>query len=586
MSFVYNNKLPFYVWGDLGNPFNFLKNYPEKHWTNPHYQLKSRRVHLSVPLPEDGPRKSWENKSVQDLTANQSIAVTSDFEGVPCDAQMPWKMFQNGSEGSVWGLTIHGEVYCLPANLSFSWVDQPPEDQFWSFNQLDHAALCRMSRWSSATLTKAIQAIFQSKSLYPNSIVAIDKDGDAWWLHDWRRTTADILAGNIGDSATSIQLPAGKQAQFVTFGNFATGRSGTGAGEDSYLVTTTENKTYIRRADQSQWYALTGGCVEILNKPNLDLYQYGWLSNDLPTATVSESDDENGVTAEVSITFGAEYVSGGNTYKPLASIKIDNTGEGYSEDATVTFSRAPDSVTAGAPALDFKLKPWLNWVTDYISTGPHDLVPNASPTLEQAIPGLFSSVQVFSPVLLDNAGKQVLALTTPLTDNNWLYSGFRVFTDLSANPDESTAVPAKRVVVCPTATQLFAFAISNDGKLYKQLGNAFRNWELVSSDSWVSLASSVRTFCGVKSDGSMWTWGRNSSFGDGEFEPKNFNGVYFGDGSALDAQRTSPTQIAAAADWVSVWPLGGGGFIAIRKDAICRDIDQPMEYWPDWHFGG
>jgi hypothetical protein len=575
VAFVYNNKLPFYIWGDIGNPGNFLKNDPDRHWVNPHYQLKSRRVHLSVPLPESGARQSWENKSTQDIEQNLSINTTSDFEGVPCDAQLPWKMFRQGSTSSVWGLTIYGEVYLIPAALSFSWVASPPPNEFWQFTDPHLVALCRMSRWQAASVAKPIKAIFLASQLYPSSVIAIDKDDDAWWLHDWRRTAADVVSNNIGDGATPIELPAGKKARFVTYNQFDF--------KLAYVVTTTDDKTCIRIASETDWYTLTGGCVEILDRPNLVNHTYGWLSTDLPTATVSAPNEENGVNAEVSIEFGTAYTSGGVTYRPLVAIQIVNPGAGYTQNAVVSFSRAPDNTTQNAPALALKLKPWLNYVVDHLSQGGQGRVDDVmSPALAQeAVGSLSPFVQIQGPSLLDNDGKTVKFKPSPVANGHWVHSNYEMFTAAEVAPDNSSVIAAKRIAFGDSEHP--AYGIAQDGALYRQLSNAFGNWELVSSDVWVSLASSVRTYCGVKADGSVWTWGRNSN---SEFGPKNFNGVYFGDGSAVDAQRTTPTQIANSAEWVSVWSLGDAGFIAIRKDAICRDIDQPMEYWPDWHFGG
>jgi hypothetical protein len=591
VSFVYNNKLPFYVWGDLGNPFNFLRNEPEKHWINPHYQLKSRRVHLSVPLPEYGARRSWENKSGQNITANLSIQNTSDFEGVPCDAQLPWKMFQQGTGSGVWGLTIYGEVYFIPAGLSFSWIASAPENQFWAFSQLDHSALCRMSRWQSAAVTKPIQSLFAAGELYPNSVIAVDRDGDAWWLHDWRKTTSDILNNRIGDSATAIELPQGKKAKFITYASLArgVGGAGTSGAKLSYILTTTENKTYIRAADESDWYALTTGCVEILGRPDLVNFTHAWNADDLPVAAVSAPDQAGGATAQVSIEYGPAYVENGISYKPFESLKIDNPGSGYTADATVSFSRPPDSKSANAPELDFKLMPWSNYIVGYMSsqTGrqSNSVSTTSSSLLVTLGNKLFFTVQVHSPSLVDNAGKTVVPTIKPTAFCHWVYSGFNVFTNID---DDSSAVPVKITAISNSPSPIRQFALSQDGKLYKDRSDALGQWELVDNGPWVSLTASGRTYCAVKQDGTMWTWGRNSDTEpNGNFTaPRNFYGVFFGDGSQVDAQRTTPTQIASEAAWVSVWPLERAGFIAIRKDAICRDIDQPMEYWPDWHFGG
>jgi alpha-tubulin suppressor-like RCC1 family protein len=125
-----------------------------------------------------------------------------------------------------------------------------------------------------------------------------------------------------------------------------------------------------------------------------------------------------------------------------------------------------------------------------------------------------------------------------------------------------------------------------DRKLYL-LGNdgsASQNRSLVDlfdGGEWQSIAFAGSVSCGIKTDGTMWSWGTQG----------NVQGALFGDLSEFGTQRTTPVQVASEAEWVRVrhfWdPLENGAMmLAIRKDAICRAIDQPFELWPNWAYGG
>jgi hypothetical protein len=78
----------------------------------------------------------------------------------------------------------------------------------------------------------------------------------------------------------------------------------------------------------------------------------------------------------------------------------------------------------------------------------------------------------------------------------------------------------------------------------------------------------------VKNDGSLVAAGKNNSGA-------------LGDGSPLSATRRALEPIATQAKWLDVCVFGlldVTQCYAIRKDAICREIDQPMEYYPDDYY--
>ena len=94
---------------------------------------------------------------------------------------------------------------------------------------------------------------------------------------------------------------------------------------------------------------------------------------------------------------------------------------------------------------------------------------------------------------------------------------------------------------------------------------------LVDSGPWASVTSSGSAWAALRTDGTLYTWGDDP--------------IMLGDGSG--STRATPTAICDGHKWVFVTGYGtvnGSIFYAIRKDAVCREPDQAMEYWPSWFF--
>jgi hypothetical protein len=127
-------------------------------------------------------------------------------------------------------------------------------------------------------------------------------------------------------------------------------------------------------------------------------------------------------------------------------------------------------------------------------------------------------------------------------------------------------------------------AIANGG------GGLYRNEDTdLLSDYSSALRNSHAAIAGVKQDGSLWTAGSNH-FG------------LLGDTTDRAAFRRAMGRVASNASWLTVetgavtglnYPVfdstdflwrSHNAFYAIRKDAICREIDQPMEYYPDSYY--
>lgn len=121
------------------------------------------------------------------------------------------------------------------------------------------------------------------------------------------------------------------------------------------------------------------------------------------------------------------------------------------------------------------------------------------------------------------------------------------------------------------------FRLDNDPVVYEShvLLPAGTGYATAESHS-VRLTGFQTTSCivAVKDDGSLLSAGRNDSGA-------------LGDGSPLSASRRTLEPIATQAKWLDVCVFGlldVTQCYAIRKDAICREIDQPMEYYHDDYY--
>jgi len=558
LSFLYNGRLPYYVWGHTGQRGGLGADQsggPTERFENPAYQAVASCVHLYPPLEESGARQSWNNKSG---LASYSFGTPAHFEGAPCDAQLPWKTIV----GVVVGLTLNGEVYIIPPAPSPSFQR--------SYDVSPNKDYGRLQRWKSKLVQKPIRDIFPGgvrNSGQRGFALGVDKDGAAWWLFSEYKTQSESDAQTPTDGAESIGLPAGETAKSIYFSS------------SQYLLTTESNRTYIKEEGED-WIVLTTACVAALQN-NVPL-PYGGPTpfiwhEPLPTFTVS-APDEDGVTATVepvwqNLGFG-DY--------GLTTLRITNPGSGYTEDATVTPSSA--AINATQPA--YSLRVW----SDYL----------ASPT--SVFGFLFACVaqsgKVYSIRLPDQMnetyglGPYVQEIVIQTTNSSNEITGSILVKQLPTasplSPGDFVGTDGRRSPLPP-----FAWCISNDDKLYRYVLSpvpspvGFDGWRLLDDGPWSCIAVTGLVGVGVKKDGRMYTFGRNGNTGQWDYdnfrETKGFSGALFGDNTAPGTVRTLPVQIASQAEWVNVFQASEC-FIAIRKDAICREIGQPMEYFPDWHY--
>jgi hypothetical protein len=243
-------------------------------------------------------------------------------------------------------------------------------------------------------------------------------------------------------------------------------------------------------------------------------------------------------------------------YSHLEGVTITNRGSGYTADPVVTFSSAPTYGNAD----NYTLKVFTDYLDKY-RVGGKIQAPSSA---KSAYWYRGDSLTAWD-ILNGTSSANLVTAALPYVGSVDSVVGVKDF----------------------AGAQLYGkdYLIAADGKLYEgALKKGKYPVTLLDDGPWQSIATSLRNVAAVKTDGTMWTWGTNGR------SATAFNtdlaGALFGDASDVGATRSTPTQIASEAEWLAVFYIQGAGYAAIRKDAICRDIDQPMEYWPDWAYGG
>jgi hypothetical protein len=547
VSFVYNNKLPFYIWG----PFDYF-TFGGQQADPEGSQILSYLGGIVVPLAEYGPQKLWDARVTTTIPSTLS-ARRSLIEGTPCDVQMPWKKFVSPASGSdselLYGLTLHGEIHLFT----------PLDAAYWAPRTSARARrLQKITAQVASPFSSIGEGEFTIVDLNTNKTLlcaAVTKDGKAWLLGV--KTEGFFTSNRVNRTVCdSVTLPHGELARYASF---RAGRNVPGQSPQrtiQVLLTTYSNKTYIRGDTSLNWYCLTTGCYDVAT-----LVHNGqrWLWDNLPSFTVDAPASGTRATVEP---IWADTGESPSTFP--VGMKITNPGSGYTFNPTVTPNRAAD-VNPTSPATEITLKVFADHVVEAYQrqcgtfTSPNDGI------LCRGATG-----RVWYVRIPDHVSQDGLSSTNNIpwaSDITPSYQGSTVFVyDFGGGG-----------FVADSAGGHF---IGLNKKLYRREPTT-NQIELVDDSDWQSVAQFDRVICGVKADGSMWSWGTQGG-------PRN---ALFGDETEFGSSRATPVQIASDAQWLSVRSIGGnvarpvGAMVAIRKDAVCRDIDQPMEYWPDWAFG-
>jgi hypothetical protein len=551
VSFVYNNKLPFYIWGPYLGRFSFSNDDQGRPIL---HQISTNIGGIRVPLAEYGADPLFDANKSQPLPATLANRL-AQAEASPCDAQMPWRDFVTPVRGQgdglgygFYGITMHGEIYRFPAN----------GDSRWSVSAGTSAR--RMTKIGSDNMSSAFVSLSECQSTQiselPNSKVvnagAVTNDGKAWLVG-----AQSPQLGRVFSLCEPVDLPEGELAKYISF-RFAQLLPGSSVARSAAIVLTTQsNKTYLRNTISSKWFCLTTGCYE--TEP---IVQQGtiqrWNQTNLPTFSVAPP--PSGKTATVEPVW---FETSGTTTFPI-DMRITDPGSGYVTNPSVTASR-PGDVNPTAPPPTIKLRVF----NEYMDEAYHR--PCGTLT--------FSS----GGILCRSNANRLYRLRIPA----------HVTTESFVSTDDipwlSESTPRDRSNVHVLVRDLAGnsnLVLGVDRKLYLlgADGSASGNRSLVDlfdGGEWQSIAFAGSVSCGIKTDGTMWSWGTQG----------NVRGALFGDLSEFGTVRTTPVQVASEAEWLRVrhfWdPLETGAMmLAIRKDAICRAIDQPFELWPDWAYGG
>lgn len=536
MAFVYNNKLPFHSWGVFSGSTGI---------TGPGYFLQNSIGCLSPPISEEGAVPQYRNTRYGSGSIGEIESYRAPVNGSPCDAQLPICRVVSAGGAQANFLTIHGEIYLAEAN-AYHWIFGP-SGTFAEYGRRLAKLNSSLVQVPFSNLCLGTQEWLDTDGTYYKNI-AITTNGKAYWISTLKFSQGRFLPY---PELLEIQLPNAEQAQSLWNLN------------GTLILTTRTNKTYTRYRTELTWYALTTGCVDVdwgaLEAGRQDVY---WTGASQPTVSV-ESAPSGGETATVE---GVWYQQFGYWY--LDNLKITNPGRGYTSNPVVSFDRAP----FGNPSYSISPPVKLTVFQDCVIT-----IPSRTP-----LPYL----NVVGPFVIGNTGKMYELAIRPAVQaagNSFAYPW--VFAIKAELGSPSVEVFAKELVRSTSQTDANVAFISPSGALYtaklerttsSSVRSTITNVSLIDSGSWSSIASAENVLCAVKSDGSMWTWGKNGT-------PGSLAGVLFGDGSAIGAIRSTPSRITPQADWLNVFSFGSG-FVAVRRDAVSRSIDQPMEYWPEWYY--
>lgn len=596
MSFFYEGRLPVHIWGHCNDntPFSFYPNQASGYLFSLEGFNTTQAVAPIVPTRESGRRKVLFKK--WPYGTSQSTAQQVEVTDVPCDKQFPWKKLQVVSTGvgstqfAIAGLTIHGELYAwgmigpdcdilsayrgdvasaspelsgnarvyLPfrdstasLRLSADYCARPRRVFFPGISEPLKDFAARSSRSSN---TRSITVVTRSGRVF----VAGQLNGGAHGVApNTQRDDAKLFSQGINQVAyyssrvppylpvvTEVHLPSGVSAASVP-----SGCSNCVIGNDGQLYFWWfDYQNSVMNSPQK----LTGFVKRIAVTNGGSGYRQGSGSTTF-TAPLVFSDPASGVKAVASC-----QVENG----VVVSARVLKSGRGYSTAPTPTMEPlfGPNDIRAGSGA-QFSCE-MFDASHSFIASdavGDDFLIDNNGALYSYELGQYWDWVNernaLQDRLLFHSDGPYSFA-----REGVVISSSGRLYI---ANPSLDTfldidSIPANRI-------EGYRFALSCIGDGYVS-GASFRPGDYN--------ASLFRKFLvGIKTDGTMWTAGKND------------NGL-LGDSVDLTASRRSMQQIATEARWVDASCVAGFGpaCIAIRKDAICREIDQPMEYYPDSYY--
>lgn len=595
MSFFYEGRLPVHIWGHCNDkvPFSF---YPNGVSGYVNYQAGfniSQAISPIVPTRESGPRrvlfKKWP------LGTGPIAAQSGEIQDVPCEKQFPWKKIQlvdgdsgGSTVGGLVGLTIHGELYAWgqpgqqcdifsafigdAANtLSINArVYLPFRDSLWPlyfpadycarprrifFPAIDEPIVDVAARGTRNGNAYNVTVVTRSGKVF----VAGKLDGGAHGVSpSTTRADARLYRRQDGYASyyapiyppfapvvTEVNLPAGAKAVSIPSGL-------------SNCVIADDGQLYF------WWYDYQNS---VMNPPQK---LTGFVKRiNVTSGGSGYSQGSRGVTTFSAPLVFSEPASG---VKAIANCQVQNgvvvsatvmkSGRGYSSapSPVVEPPGGPNDIRGGSGA-QFSCETFDD-SHSFVSSdavGDDFLIDNNGGLYSFGVSSYWDVINTTNAfhdrILFHSAGPYRFARGGVV-----ISSGGRLYV---ANHAADSALEIDTIAANRIEGNGFALSCIGDG--YAS-GATFTSWDYN--------GSLFRKFLvGIKTDGTMWSAGKND------------NGL-LGDSVDLTASRRAMQQIAPEARWVDVYCYAGFNpvCVAIRKDAICREIDQPMEYYPDSYY--
>jgi hypothetical protein len=517
---------------------------------------------------------------------------TSFFESAPVDRQVPWRSIEMRRTGWLGalngvGLTMFGELYGI--ELYAPRISSAGPSSFVNQNR-------RIFKVRSPLAKRAFQWIGPTTcgGHFAFATPCVSRYGEAFLLNASSRRRA-VLEAEDDEYLISISLPSGETAEkfWVLDGSYSY-RQSAGTSTDSYffLLATTSGKTFVRGVGQtgvnprgfsfwgndppsylSEWTLLTTGVV---NGRFLSSGDARWpVSQPPPRIIVSppQSGGNPGIPKE-SARIVAEWYPDGDKWQ-LYQFYIAHPGSGYTSPPSISFDPAPVSGTPTRVELQLFESSIRKQMQDDTFTSRLTETQVGEAYRFTVPPTSFirsaNSLYGYSGDPADRTSR--VAVSENYRTGNFQNNGmFGWVANNSQSYFRSTIGGVADTVTAYGSSGGSMHLLATDGRLYKlpPPGGSSSGPELVSGGEWVSIAQSHGTLAAVNKNGGLYTWGDTP-------------GLY-GDGTT--SVRSSPVRVAPEAEWVDC--VGGWGnrplFIAIRKDATCRGIDEPMPLWPDSYF--
>jgi hypothetical protein len=595
MSFFYEGRLPVHIWGHCNEsvPFSFYPNQASSLAAFLEGFNVSQAMAPVVPTQESGPRRVFFRKWARG--ASESTAQQIEVQDVPCDKQFPWKKLQlvdGGPQGSTLhglvGLTIHGELYAwgLPGRQCDIFSAFIGGSGTSSTQYSPNARFYLPFRDSTLSVrTPADYCARPRRIVFPvidEPIIDVaargKRNGNAYNVTIVTRSGKVFVAGTLGGGAHGVP-PTTTRPDAVRYGFFG----GYYAPIDppfAPIVTEVTLPAGIKAV------SVPSGLSNCVIADDGQLY-FWWY--DYPNNAMRAPQQLSGFVKRIHVTDGGSGYSQGTPPQytftaPLVfsesasgvhatgdcnvengvvvSATVRKAGRGYSSAPTAQVEPpgGPNEVNTGSGAsFSCEMFDGSHSFTSSDAVGDDFLIDNNG--------GLYSfgansywdwvnSQEAFHDrILFHSDGPYRFARNGVV-----ISSAGRLYV---SNPSLDRFLEIDTVVANRIEGYRFSLSCIGDGYVS---GATFNSWDFNGTLYRKYLVA-------IKTDGTMYSAGKND------------NGL-LGDSVNLAISRRAMQQIASEARWVDVYCYAGFNpvCVAIRKDAICREIDQPMEFYRDDYY--